>query len=72
MQIEPDGTVEIISTFEKMIATPLVPCGFKVPKTSLENLNVSTLRLYIRSKQFVKVLLKVFITKEILDLLQSI
>lgn len=40
-QLEPDGEVEIQTTFEKLGVAPFNTCGFKFPQSSLPNLNVS-------------------------------
>ena len=40
-QLEPDGEVEIQTTFEKIQAAPFSCCGFKFPQSALPNLNVS-------------------------------
>lgn len=42
-QLEPDGEVEIQTTFEKVAVSPFNTCGFKFPQSSLPNLNVSKL-----------------------------
>lgn len=39
-QIDPDGEVEIQTTFEKIISSPFSPCGMRFPQRSLPNLNV--------------------------------
>ena len=38
--IEPDGQVEIQTTFEKLLSSPFAPCGFKFPLRCLPALNV--------------------------------
>lgn len=39
-QLEPDGEVEIQTTFEKVLVAPFSSCGFKFPQSALPNLNV--------------------------------
>lgn len=39
-QLEPDGEVEIQTTFEKILVSPFNTCGFKFPQSALPNLNV--------------------------------
>lgn len=39
-QLEPDGEVEIQTTFEKILVGPFSSCGFKFPQSALPNLNV--------------------------------
>lgn len=38
--LEPDGEVEILTSFEKIISSPFNPCGFKFSQKSLPNLNI--------------------------------
>ena len=38
--IDPEGQVEIQSTFEKILSGPFAPCGFKYPLKCLPSLNV--------------------------------
>jgi hypothetical protein len=42
-QLDPDGEVEIQTTYEKIICNPFTPCGYRFPQRSLPSLNVSFL-----------------------------
>lgn len=44
-QLEPDGEVEIQTTFEKILVAPFNSCGFKFPQSALPNLNVKPFNL---------------------------
>jgi hypothetical protein len=44
-QLEPDGEVEIQTTFEKLLVAPFNSCGFKFPQSALPNLNVALCHL---------------------------
>jgi len=39
--IEPDGTLEFLSSFEKVLSSLFNPCGFQIPQHSVPNVNVS-------------------------------
>lgn len=43
-QLEPDGEVEIQTTFEKILVAPFNSCGFKFPQSALPNLNVESFK----------------------------
>ena len=40
--IEPTGQVRFLSSFEKIYASLMTPCGYEIPQRSLPNINVST------------------------------
>lgn len=63
--LEPDGEVEIQTTYEKLNIAPFCTSGFKFPQSSLPNLNVHSVD--IRFEQLLNHWLSNFIKKDCLD-----
>lgn len=53
-QLEPDGEVEIQTTYEKLSSTPFSPCGFRFPQKILPNLNVRSIVESLASELYKK------------------
>ena len=42
-QVDPDGEVEIQTTYDKILFAPFSPCGYKFPQKSLPSMNVRSI-----------------------------
>jgi hypothetical protein len=52
--IEPDGSVEILSTYEKINAYPFMSCGYVSPQTCLPALNYTSIVTILAQKLYKK------------------